>query len=272
MMQLSSLSWLIIPLLVGVSASIASGIIGSYVVVKRIVFISGSISHSVLGGIGCALWLKERYNLSWINPLYGTLIAAVGSAFLIGSIHLRYRQREDTVIAAIWSAGMAIGIVFLSFLPGYSAELSNFLFGNILWSSKSDLLILSLLSVVIVATVLLFHSKFQAICFDPEQAELREISVQKYYFFLLSLVAVSVVLLIETVGAMLVIAMLAIPPAVVNRSSLTLAHMMKRSILVGSFCTTSGLLCSYLLDWPSGATITLFTAAFYLISLCKRKR
>ena len=126
--------FMIMSFLAGIAASITSGIVGSYVVVKRIVFISGSIAHSVLGGMGIFLWLKRTYNITWMNPLHGALVAAILSAFLIGWIHLKHKQREDTVIAAIWSTGMAIGVIFVSLTPGYNVELMNFL-----WQHPMDL-------------------------------------------------------------------------------------------------------------------------------------
>src|SRR3990172_6540537 len=137
---LSNNPFLQLALLAGCAASIASGIIGTYVVVKRIVFIAGSIAHSVLGGMGLCLWLKRVHHVAWITPLEGALVAALISALLIGWIHLRFRQREDTVIAAIWSTGMAIGVIFIALTPGYNVELMNFLFGNILWVSRADLI------------------------------------------------------------------------------------------------------------------------------------
>lgn len=258
--------------LAGIAASITSGIVGSYVVVKRVVFISGSIAHSVLGGMGAFLWMKRTYNLEWLNPLHGALVAAIFSAFLIGWIHLKYREREDTVIAAIWSTGMALGVIFVSLTPGYNVELMNFLFGSILWTSKSDLILLFSLAAIILIAALLFHTKFQAVCFDENQASLRGISVRKYYLFLLNLVAVSVVILIQVVGAILVIAMLAIPAAIAGSFSSRLPKMMGWAVVVGALLTSLGLALSYLLDWPPGATIALTAAFFYLLSLVRHYR
>ncbi len=258
--------------LAGLAASITSGIVGSYVVVKRIVFISGSIAHSVLGGMGLFLWLKRNYDLPWLNPLHGALVAAILSAFLIGWIHLRYRQREDTVIAAIWSTGMAIGVIFVSLTPGYNVELMNFLFGNILWTSKGDLILLASLAGIIVLQTALFHTKFQAVCFDENQARLRGISITKYYLFLLSLVAISVVILIQVVGAILVIAMLAIPAAIASGFSRRLSKMMGAAVLWCALSTTAGLILSYFLNWPPGATIALTAALLYLLTLGFQKK
>ncbi len=261
--------FLMMSFLAGIAASITSGIVGSYVVAKRIVFISGSIAHSVLGGMGIFLWLKRTYNITWMNPLHGALVAAILSAFLIGWIHLKHKQREDTVIAAIWSTGMAIGVIFVSLTPGYNVELMNFLFGNILWTSTSDLILLFSLAGFILLATMIFHAKFQAVCFDENQAQLKGISVTKYYLFLLVLVAISVVILIQVVGAILIIAMLAIPAAVAGSFSQRLSKMMGWAVIFGCVFTTVGLMLSYFLNWPPGATIALTAAAFYLLNLTR---
>ena len=217
--------FLVMALLAGFAASIASGIIGSYVVSKRIVFISGSIAHSVLGGMGFFLWLKRSYGLN-VTPLQGALVAALASALLIGWIQLKYREREDTVIAALWSTGMALGVIFVALTPGYNVELMNFLFGNILWVSQSDLLMLLALDALVILIVALFHRRFLAVCFDEEQALLENLPVKSIYLLLLCLIAISVVLLIQVVGAILVIAMLTIPAAIASSFSHRLSSIM----------------------------------------------
>ncbi len=126
----------------GFAASFASGIIGSYVVVKRIVSMSGSIAHSVLGGMGSAYGCAGPMDSDFLTPLQGALAAGLLSALLMGWIHLKYKEREDTVIAAIWATGMSIGVIFIALTPGYNVELMNFLFGNILWVSHSDIALL----------------------------------------------------------------------------------------------------------------------------------
>jgi zinc transport system permease protein len=187
----------------------------------------------------------------------------------MGWIHLRHKQREDTVIGAIWSTGMAIGVIFVSLTPGYNVELMNFLFGNIMWTSTSDLILLSSLAAATLLCAALFHTKFQAVCFDENQALLRGISVTKYYLFLLTLVAISVVILIQVVGAILVIAMLAIPAAIASRLTFRLSTMMGWSMILGTLATIAGLILSYFLNWPPGATIALTAAALYLVSLIR---
>lgn len=261
--------FLFISLIAATAASITSGIVGSYVVVKRIVFISGSIAHSVIGGIGFSIWLKRSFDLPWLTPIQGAIFAAILSAFLIGWIHIKYRQREDTVIAMIWSTGMAIGVVFISLTPGYNIELMNFLFGNILWISTTDLIWLFSLAAIVILITLLCHVKFQAVCFDENQAELRGISVKKYYLLLLNLVAISVVVLIQIVGAILVIAMLTIPSAIAEGWSRRLSSMMNWSIAISIILTSTGLLISNFLNWPPGATIALTAVVAYLFSLSR---
>lgn len=251
----------------GVAASVVSGIIGSYVVVKRIVFISGSISHSVLAGIGLSLWLERAKGYTWISPLYGALIAAVISAWIIGWIYLYYREREDTVIAALWSIGMAIGILFISQTPGSNVELANFLVGNILWVSPTDLNILYALDIFVIVMILCLHKRFLAICFDEEQARLQGVSVNALYILLLMLTAVAIVLLIQVVGVVLVMTMLTIPAAIANFFTSRLSHMMMIAVVLSAAFCFIGTAAAFYLDWPGGATIALVSGAVYALCL-----
>lgn len=255
-------------ILAGLLASIVSGIIGSYVVVKRIVFISGGISHSLLSGIGICLWLQRVKGIQWLSPLMGALIAAVISAIIIGWIHLHYRQREDSVIAALWSVGMATGILFISQTPGFNVELTNFLIGNILWVSPQDLLVLGLLDVIILAAVFCFHKKFLAICFDEEQAHLQGVPVHALYLLLLVLTAVTIVLLIQVVGIILVMTMLTIPAVIGNLFTVRLSRVMMIAIGLSCLFTIVGTGVAYEFDWPGGATIALVAGAAYVGTLC----
>lgn len=254
-------------LIAGIASSIVSGVIGSYVVVKRIVFIGGSISHSVLSGIGFAIWLEKTQGVSWISPLYGALVAALFSALLIGWVHLRYRQREDSVIAAIWSIGMAVGILFISQTPGFNVELTNFLIGNILWVSKTDLFLIGTLDLVVIGITLCLHKRFLAVCFDEEQARLQGLPVEKLYLLLLILIALSIVLLIQVVGIVLVMTMLTIPPAIANLFTSRLSHMMLLAIVISSLFCLTGNVTAYYLDWPTGASIALIAGMVYTLAL-----
>ncbi|MFI0435582.1 MAG: metal ABC transporter permease [Parachlamydiaceae bacterium] len=258
---------LLAALFAGLAASVVSGIIGSYVVVKRIVFIGGSISHAVLSGIGFCIWLERAKGVAWADPLLGALVAAILSALIIGWIHLNYRQREDSAIAAIWSIGMAVGILFISQTPGFNVELTNFLIGNILWVSKTDLYILGALDITVVALILCLHKRLLAICFDEDQARLQGLPVNSLYFLLLILIAISIVLLIQVVGIVLVMTMLTIPAAIANLLTTRLSFMMLLAILISSLFCISGNFAAYYLDWPTGATIALIAGIVYVMSL-----
>lgn len=271
---LSSFSYnpfLLMALLAGVAASVAGGVVGSYVVTKRIVFISGSIAHAVLGGMGLALYLRRTFHLEWLKPIYGALLFAILCAFLIGLIHLYYEQREDTVIASLWTCGMAIGVIFLSLTPGYNVEVLNFLFGNILWTSPQDLYLLLGLDVFIFILIYFFHRRFLAICFDERQALLQGSSIKGLYFLLLSLVAVTVVLLIQVVGVILVIAILTLPAAIANIFTKRFAKIMTLATLLGIVFTICGISFSFLVNWPPGATIAIVATLGYFLTLAVKK-
>lgn len=264
--------FLLMALWAAILSSIASGVIGSFVVIKRISFIAGSISHSVLGGMGFCLWLQRAHGLSWCDPILGAFASAITSALLLGWIHLNYREREDAVIAAIWSTGMAIGMIFLSLTPGNVPELLNYLFGNILFIQTSDLVQLGILNTFILTIVALYYKKFLALCFDEEQALLQGVAVKKLYLLLLSLVAISIVLLMQMIGIILVIALLTIPATIASLFTNRLSIMMGSSALLSALFSTLGISTSFSLNWPPGATIALVAASFYLILLPLKKK
>lgn len=252
-------------LLASLLASIASGTIGSFVIVKRISFIAGAISHALLGGMGFCLWLG-------LDPMLGAFVGAIGSGLLLGIIHLNYRQREDAVIAAIWSTGMAIGVIFLSLTPGTNGELMHFLFGNVLWIHPKDLIMLGALDILILATIIFYYRRFLALCFDESQALLRGIPVKRLYLLLLSLVAITIVLLVQVIGTVLVIALLTIPATLASLFTNRLKMMMLGAVGFSILFCYLGLEASYLLDWPPGATIALVAALVYFAILpLKRK-
>ncbi len=253
-------------------SSVASGIIGSYVVTKRIVFLAGSIAHSVLSGMGLFLWLKKTYHIEWLEPIYGAFLASLFFSFIIGWVHLRFNQRKDAIIASIWAFGMAVGVIFISLTPGFNVELFNFLFGNILWVGKADLMMLAILNVCILFLVWLFYHPFLAICFDDQQAQLQKIPVQTFYFILLALISLTIVVLIQIIGIILVLALLALPAMIASLFTHKFSTMMALSVLFCGILTFFGLIFSYELNWPSGATIALTTTGFYiLLLLFKRK-
>jgi zinc transport system permease protein len=246
-------------LLAGLLASVGCGVIGTFVVVKRIAFLAGGIAHSVLGGMGAALYFG-------IDPLLGALGAAVLSALIIGSVRLAWGAQEDTLIGAIWAIGMAVGILFIAKTPGYSTDLMSYLFGNILLVAPRDLWLMAVLDLVLVATVGLFYRQFLAVSFDEEQARLRGVPVGLFYLTLLCLVAVTVVLLIQVVGLILVIALLTLPAAIAGHYLHSLGGIMLVATLLGATFTSAGLALSFTPDLPSGPTMILLAGACYVVS------
>lgn len=251
-------------LIAGMLASVAFGMIGTYVVVRRISYIAAAIAHCVFGGIGAAIYFQNEVGWAWCHPMYGAVVAALLAALVIGLISLYARQREDTAIGAVWAIGMAVGLLFLAKAPGYVQPMS-YLFGNILLISKSDLYLVAALDAVVVCVSVCFYHKFLAVCFDEEFARLRGVRVELYYLLLLCLAALTVVLLVTVVGIVMVIALLTLPAAVAGHFSQRLWQMMALSVVFCLIFTVAGLACSYVYETPSGATIILFAGAVYLI-------
>jgi zinc transport system permease protein len=251
--------------LAGILAGVACGVVGTYVVVRRITYIAGGISHSVLGGIGAALYFKTVYGLAWLDPMYGAVAAALLSALIIGVVSLRARQREDTVISAIWAIGMAAGVLFIAKTPGYTTETTSYLFGNILMVTDYDLILVAGLDVIVVGLGILFYNQFLAVCFDEGFARVRGTRVDLYYLLLLVLTALTVVLLVMVVGIVLVIALLALPVAVAGHFARRLWTMMILSAILTIVLTFAGQAIAYSPDLPPGATIVVLAGAVYLV-------
>jgi zinc transport system permease protein len=258
-------------LLAGVLASVACGVIGTYIVVRRITYIAGGIAHCVLGGLGAAVYLQKVHGWTWLHPLFGAVAAALAAALIIGFVSLRWKQREDTVIGALWAVGMAVGVLFIWRTPGYSENLMSYLFGNILMVTPESLYLIAALDVLVVTLGLLFYNKFLAVCFDEEFAGVRGVNVEFYYLLLLCLTALTVVLLVTVVGIVMVIALLTLPAAVAGNFSKSLRQMMVFSAIFTAAFTTGGLALSYSADVPAGATTIVLAGAVYLVVTIGRK-
>ena len=254
-------------LLAGLLASVACGVIGSFVVARRITYVAGSIAHCVLGGLGAARFCQVRLGWTWFDPLYGALLAAIIAAGVIGYATLRVREREDTVIGAVWAIGMAIGLMFIQVTPGYSSDLMGYLFGDILLVGTRDLWLIVVLDVVVVAVTYVMYNRFVSLCFDEEFSALRGIPVQRLYLLLLALVAVTVVVLMKVVGIVMVIALLTLPVAIAGSFVRSLGAMFVLATLLTGAFTTAGLVISYEPNWPSGATIILLCGVAYLLTI-----
>ncbi len=251
-------------LLAGLLVSIACGVIGTLVVVNRLVFLAGGIAHATYGGIGLALFLGIPY-------IAGTLGIALIAALIMAVVSLKAKHRADTIIGVIWAVGMAAGIILVDLTPGYNVDLMGFLFGAILTVPRSDLwqmLVICMAQVVIVAY---YYNDFLAMSYDSEFARLRSIPVGWLYFLLLGMIALSVVIIIRVVGLILVIALLTIPPYIAEKYTRSLAAMMALSTILSCLFTTAGLSLAYWLDLTSGATIILVAAAGFLISMAVQR-
>ena len=243
-------------LIAGVLASIACGVIGTYVVIRRMVAISGGISHAAFGGIGIGYYLG-------IEPLLGALIFTTGAAITMGELEQRAHQHMDTLIGAVWATGMALGILFIYLSPGFAPDLFGYLFGNILLVPRGELLILAFLVAVIIITTGLLFNDFVAVTFDEEYATVTNLPVTHLTRILLVLIALTVVMLIQVVGIILVIALLTLPAAISREFSGDVRSMMINAALLGTAFTTAGIVLSAALDIPSGATIILVSAGVY---------
>jgi zinc transport system permease protein len=257
-------------LLAAAASSIAGAIAGSYVVTKRIVFLAGSISHAVLGGVGAAIWLRAITGWQWLSPFGGAVAVALVAACTVGWIHLKYKQREDSTLALIWSVGMALGILCVSLTPG--ANLESFLLGSLLWVEPSDVVWLLLLDAIVVVCAVVFHRRFVALCFDEDQARLQGVAVKRLYMLLLVLISLTVVLLSQAVGVILVLTMLTLPAALANLYCRRMSTLMVTAVILNLLFCLGGTVASFYLNWPSGATIALLAGAAYLLALAFRRK
>lgn len=251
-------------LFAGILVSIACGIMGSLIVINRMVFVSGGIAHAAYGGIGLAL-------LIGIPPIVGAGLFSVVIAIVIGALTLAAPHRSDTVIGALWAAGMAAGILMTDLAPGYNVDLMSYLFGSILTIPAHDLWIIMILDAVIAVFVMLCYRPLLALSFDREFAGLRGVPAKALYFAVLILAALTIVMTIRLVGLILVIALLTIPIRMAERHVGSLWRMMILAA-VGSACfSVIGLWFSFRFNITSGASIILVaTTAFFLHELALR--
>ena len=250
--------------LAGILSSVLFGVLGSVVTVKRIAGLAGAISHAVLGGIGLALFLAARNIVPGLPPIAGALVFALIAAALIGFVSLKAKQREDTVINALWAIGMSIGIVFIAKTPGYADPMS-YLFGNILLVSTRDLVLLGILDLVVIFLAWRYYPQIEASAFDEEFARTRGIDTDKVFMVILAVTALAVVLLQTFVGIVMVIAMLTLPAGTAGYFARNLGGMMVLGTAFSLTYTLVGLAASWGLDLPPGAVVVLVAGAVFLV-------
>jgi zinc transport system permease protein len=250
-------------LMAGLLSSALFGVLGTIVTVRRIASLAGAVSHAVLGGIGMALYFSSAGILRGFSPLAGALIFALVSAGLIGLVSLKAKQREDTVINAIWAVGMSAGVLFMAKTPGY-ADPGVYLFGNILLISNRDLILMAVLDILVLFLAWRFYPQIEASAFDEEFARVRGVPVTGVFLVLLALSAVSIVLLQTFVGIVMVIAMLTLPPGTAGVFSRSLPGMMLASSLLSALFSVLGLILGWALDAPVGAMTVICAGAVFL--------
>ncbi|MBN1915032.1 MAG: metal ABC transporter permease [Parachlamydiales bacterium] len=264
MIEIMQQPFLLRALLGSVLACIACGIIGPFVVARRIGYISGGIAHAVLGGMGIAYFMQK-------SPLVGALAAALISALIIGYVSIKSKQNEDVIISALWASGMALGILFISKTPGYSTDLMSYLFGNVLLIASKHIYFIALLDGIILMVVFTFYKQFVAVCFDEEFAYMRGVFSSGYYMLLLCIVALTVVTLIQIVGLILVIALLILPAAIGFLAFRSLYKIIMSAIFLGVVFSFFGLFISYEYNLPTGPSIILLTALSFILSLVLKR-
>ena len=246
-------------LFAGVLVSIACGIIGTLVVLNRIVFISGGIAHAAYGGVGIAYYLG-------MDPVMGAVGFSLLSSLAMGLVHRKEGQRADTIIGVMWAIGMAIGIIFLSLSPGYKADLMSYLFGSILAVSTMDLWLMAGIALLSLAFTLLFYRQLLALSFDQTFATVRNVPVGPLYLAMITLIGLTVVIAMRVVGLIMVIALLTIPPAIANLYLKDMRAIMALSAALSVLFCTLGLIISYVLNLPSGAVIILVAGLAYVLA------
>lgn len=246
-------------ILAAILSGISSGIAGSWIVSKRRVFVTGGVSHSSFGGIGLGYLLG-------FSPVLGAIIFGVLSALGIEYMSQKTKIREDSAIGIFWSLGMALGIIFIFLAPGYAPNLMSYLFGSILIVSNSDLIALGVANGALILFFLLFYRTILFVSYDPEYAATNNIPVRTFNYLLMAFTAVILVLNIRIAGIILVISILTIPPTIVNLFS----HNFKKVILLSTgisiIGSLSGLIISYYIGLPSGATIVMVMVILFLIA------
>jgi zinc transport system permease protein len=249
----------------GVLVSLACGIIGTFVVVNRIVFIAGGIAHTAYGGIGLGYFFN-------FNPLLGAVAFSTIAGLAMGIVQRQTRERTDTTIGVMWAVGMAVGIILVDLTPGYKADLMSYLFGSILSVPTGDLQIMLGFDAIAISLVVLFYKELVAISFDETFATIQNVPVNGIYFLLLGEIALTVVMMMQVVGLILTIALLTIPAAISTQLVRDLKQMMAIASLLGVLFTFIGLWLSYTLNLTSGATIILVSGTAYLSILLLKWR
>jgi zinc transport system permease protein len=260
-------------LLGGIFASVGCGVIGPYVIVRRIAFLAGAVAHAAVAGIGAVIYLRHHFpdGLSWLEPVHGALAVALLSAVLMGLVQHAARERLDTLIGALWSIGMATGILLARVTPGYQVDLMSYLFGNLAIVARSDVILIAALDAIVIAVLALTHKRLMATAIDAEHTRLQGVGVLATNLVLLALVALTVVALIRVVGLILVIALLTLPAAAAGQFARRMGGLIGLSVLLSLIVVTLPRIGVYGTRVSPESAIVLSAGGLYLAALLLRR-
>ncbi len=258
MLELLQYSFFTNALLGIVIISVAAAFIGTYIITRRLVSISGGVTHACFGGLGLGYYLG-------VNPIMMAAVFAITASAGVEWLAERYRVREDSATAVVWALGMAIGVLFIFLTPGYVPELNAFLFGNILTISSSDLLAFAIYTVILVLFFALFYNKIIACAFDRDFAKVSQLPVKVISYLMTAMVAVCIVLTIRLVGIMLLMSMLTLPQMIAEMFAPRFKMMVLLSMLISIVCGVAGLFISAMINVPCAAIIVILFAVVFVV-------
>ena len=241
--------------------SVVAGIIGTYIVVRRMVFVAGGITHASFGGIGIAYYMG-------VSPVCGAMLFSVLTALGIELLNDKGKVREDSAIAMVWSLGMAVGVLFMFMTPGYAPNLMGYMFGDVLAVSRADVWSVGIMSVVTLLGAIIFYRPIMYISFSPLFAQLTGWRVKVISALMSVVVAISLVLAIKTVGIILVLSIFTIPQSIANMFVRSMGRMMLLSAVIAMLSGMAGLAVAFVMDLPVGAVVTtMLTVVFFVVRM-----
>lgn len=250
--------------LASILCSIAAGVTGTFIQIKRLSYIASGIAHGAIGGVGLAYFFN-------FSPVLGALIFAIISALTFSLVRFKLNQNEDIIISIIWSLGMALGIILTYLTPGFNTDILSYLFGNILLVSNNDLILLLIIDLILIASFYIFYWHFVYLSFDEEYTYLRGINTYLFYTLILVLIAFTIIVLVQAVGLILVIALLSIPTSNARLLTKKLKNIILLAVIICFMVILTGFIVSLITNLPTGATIIFVSGIIYLSTFIIKK-
>lgn len=239
--------------------SLVSAILGTYVVARRMVFITGGITHACFGGLGLGFF-------AGVSPICTAGVFAVASAIGVEWLAVKHNVREDSAIGVVWALGMALGTIFIFLSPGYVPELTSFLFGNVLTITYTDIIMFAIFIVLLLFLFTAFYRQIVACAFDRDFAYTRHLPADAINMAMMVIIAIGIVITIRLIGIMLLMSLITMPQMIAEQFTIRLRPMMIISAVVSMLCATLGLFCSYWIAVPASATIVLILISAYAVA------